>query len=155
MVVLLSLHVAGGAAAIYLATGDPSVAVVPDYHQKALNWDQQIELQRQTADLNWNVQLDAAPGADQQALVIQIKDQAGNYVQIQRGQLQLYHHARAGKVLRIPVASKAAEPIVVKDCFSTPGLWQVELDLVDTSGKRFVDSRSVNVRSSGQPQGSP
>lgn len=153
VVALLSLQVAGGAWAIYLATGDPSVAVVPDYHEKALKWDQHVELEKLAAELNWNVQLDVAAGEIEQGLVIQIKDDRGQYVQIQRGELRLYHHARAGNVLRVPVKSTAAEPIVIRACFARPGLWQVELDLVDSSGNRFVGSRSVDVKSSGQPQG--
>lgn len=141
---LLSVQVLGGVFAIYLATGDPSVAVVPDYHEKALNWDEQIELQKQSAELNWNVQLNVTPAEAGQSLVMQIKDDDGGFVRIKSGSVQIYHHARAGAVLRVPVSSPG-EPIVVKDCFSRSGLWQIDMDLVDANGKRFVASKSVNV----------
>ncbi len=36
---LLGLQVAGGITAIFLSVGDPSMAIVPNYHQAALNWD--------------------------------------------------------------------------------------------------------------------
>ena len=39
---LLSLQVAGGITAIVLATGDESVAVVPNYHEKSLQWDAEV-----------------------------------------------------------------------------------------------------------------
>lgn len=39
VVLLLGLQIGIGAIAISLATSDPSVAVVPDYHEAALNWD--------------------------------------------------------------------------------------------------------------------
>ena len=145
VVALLGLQVAGGAAAIYLASNDPSAAVVPNYHEKALNWDREIELQQSSADLNWQVQLDVTAGVRNQGLVVQIKDDAGKYVQIQRGDVRLYHHSRAGKILRVPVALHSAEPIVVADCFPRPGLWQVELDIVDEQGNHFVDSQELRV----------
>ncbi len=144
VVIMLGLQVAGGAFAIYLATGDPSVAVVPDYHQKALNWDEEIRLRQQSADFRWTVQLDVAGSG---GLVVNVKDDSGNFVPVQSGRLQLYHHARAGSVLRVPITANAGEPIVVQDCFSRPGLWQVDLSLVDSVGRQFVDSQSVNVKS--------
>lgn len=153
VVVLLGLQVAGGAAAIYLATGDPSVAVVPDYHEKALHWDQEIARQRETANLNWNVRLDVAPGISGQSLVLRVSDAENQLIHIKQGELRIYHHARAGEVIRIGVKSAAAEPIVVKDCFHKVGLWQVELDVQDDQGNRFVKSYSVDVSdASKQPE---
>ena len=46
VVALLSLQVIGGIAAIMIATGDESFAVVPNYHQKALHWDDEVQAPR-------------------------------------------------------------------------------------------------------------
>ena len=139
---LLSLQVAGGAYAIYLATGDPSVAVVPDYHQKALDWDKEIQLRHDSKQLNWELQLTAT---DDRALVVQLKDQGGRYIAVQSGTLQLYHHSRAGEVIRLPLQSTSGEAIVFPGCFPRPGIWQIDFDLTDQAGNRFVDSRTVTV----------
>jgi len=145
VVALLAVQVAGGAAAIYLASHDPSAAVVPNYHEKALNWDREMALQRQSASLDWQVQLIVSAGSQHPGLVVQITDAEGKFVPIAEGDVRLYHHARAANILRVPIAAATAGPIVVADCFTRPGLWQVDLDVVDTVGNHYVDSNQLRI----------
>ncbi len=52
---LLGLQVAGGITAIFLSVGDPSMAIVPNYHQAALNWDVTHRAHQLTQQLGWKI----------------------------------------------------------------------------------------------------
>ena len=137
---LLTLQVAGGAAAIYLATGDPSVAVVPDYHQKALDWDKQVELEQTSRELGWLI--DVQVNKPTAGLQIKLTDE-GSEIEIDHGTVQLYHHARAGDVRRLHYPSESTGSIVFPASFDREGIWQVELDVTDIMGNRFVHSQDI------------
>jgi nitrogen fixation protein FixH len=144
---LLSLQVIGGAFAIFLATGDESVAVVPNYHQQALDWDQQVAIRNASAKLGWVAemsQLDAQAGSA--GLRISLRDRDGQIVEIQSGTLEIYRHVRAGNVRRVAIPSGAPEAIDLSHCFDASGLWQVTFDVSDAAGNRFVDSQELDVR---------
>ena len=151
---LLSLQVAGGIAAIVLATGDESVAVVPDYHQKALQWDREIALRDASAKLGWQAKMTVIASQRQTGAVIgglqiMLSDREGQPVSIESGSIEWYRHVRAGEVQRRSVAANEAGLIDLQACFDAEGLWQVSIDLRDEEGNRFVLTRQVDVDWSG------
>ncbi len=142
---MLSFQVAIGVIAVMLATGDPSVAVVPDYYQKSLAWDDQRESESVSRQLGWTLTLVpiAAPqGASLQAF---LKNVDGEPVQIQSGTLRLFHHARGADVQTFSLEPNAQGLVVLEGCFSVDGLWQVEIDVRNDREERFVDSQDVFV----------
>ena len=145
---LLSLQVAGGVMAIVLATGDQSVAVVPDYHQKALDWDRERAVQDASRDLGWTCDLQIVPSVDSgdAGLRLSLLDREMQPVEIRQGEVQLYHHARAGQVRAVRLPAGRISRIELPDCFSADGWWQVSLDVTDDEARRFVDSREVLVQ---------
>ncbi|MCG8652885.1 MAG: FixH family protein [Pirellulales bacterium] len=146
VVALLSLQVAGGVVAILLASGDPSVAVVPDYHQKALHWDDQVALRSAAAKLGWSLQLSQVQSGEGFAgLTIELRDRSGQWVPIHSGTIEIYRHVRAGDVRRTQITDPVTGPLDLPKCFSNSGLWQVSMDVQDARGNRFVDSREVHV----------
>ncbi|KAA5545208.1 hypothetical protein FYK55_05935 [Roseiconus nitratireducens] len=158
VVCLLGLQVALGVAAIVLSTGDPSVAVVPDYYARSMRWDQTRALERDSQALGWSVQYAAVmlPVADpvnravartDRSLRIDLRNAQGNPVVLADGQVEVYRHARASDVLVRPVRPLVAEPgvLVVPGCFDHPGWWEVELDVTDVDGARYVQSTSLLV----------
>ncbi len=141
---LLSLQVIGGIIAIMLATGDKSVAVVPDYHQKALDWDEHVAIRAASQRLGWNAEMTQAGEGTSTGLQLYLRDQTGQLVQIESGWIEIFRHARAGQVRRVPI-SDVAGAITLRDCFDAEGRWQVTLDVRDASGNRFVDSQEIYV----------
>jgi nitrogen fixation protein FixH len=143
---LLSLQVTGGVIAILLASGDESVAVVPDYYQKALKWDQEVALRAASDRLGWTAHLDQIGGGDGLAgLRIQVRDQDGQRVDFESGTLEIYRHFRAGNVRRVALPAASAGDIELPNCFDASGLWQVSLDIQDDQGNRFVASMELNI----------
>jgi hypothetical protein len=143
---LLSLQVAGGAFAIFLATSDESVAVVPNYHQQALNWDQHVALRNASTKLGWNAAMSQFDGETGVAgLRIHLRNRDGGPVEIESGEIEIYRHARAGAVRRVAIPAGAADSIDLGQCFDTSGLWQVAIDVTDSDGNRFLDSQEMYV----------
>lgn len=141
---LLSLQVALGVAAIMLATGDESVAVIPNYHEKALNWDKEVALRTASKELGWVAQIDQTEGTSTAGLQLRLRDRNGQLVQIESGTLEIYRHARANDTKRIELPS-AEVALTMDDCFDAEGHWQVSLDVLDVDGNRFVDSQQLFV----------
>jgi nitrogen fixation protein FixH len=147
---LLGMQVALGIAAILLATGDRSVAVIPDYHQKALDWDQEIALRSASRELGWQVtcrQTVSDTGAN--GLQMVVSDKAGRPIRLASGSVQLYHKARASEVYSVDVPKSDQGRIVLGGCFDHHGVWQLRVDVTDDSGRRFVESNTLVVEDVG------
>jgi hypothetical protein len=145
---LLSLQVAGGVVAIILATGDQSVAVVPDYHQKALQWDNEMAIRRASQQLGWTCDVRSVPfDADQRGagLVVNLVDRQGETVQVAQGTLRWYQHTRANDVKELAIPARRLTTMRLDDCFHTNGLWEVMIDVTDRDGNRFVHSVTLNI----------
>ncbi|MEM6363001.1 MAG: FixH family protein [Planctomycetota bacterium] len=143
---MLALQLALGAAAITLATNDESVAVVPDYYERSLKWDESRATRVASEKLDWTVTIEAV---DQSLPVASLKitlvNNAGQPVAIQSGTLTLYHHARARNLNHIRIAPTDSGMINVDQCFVRSGLWEVELDVTDHGGQRFARTTTLDV----------
>lgn len=58
---LLAMNMSIVGVTVYLATGDPSVAVEPDYYAKAVRWDETARQQQRNRELGWTASADAGP----------------------------------------------------------------------------------------------
>ncbi len=148
---LLSLQVLGGIFAIMLATGDESVAVVPNYHQKALNWDQEVEALAASAALGWKCDVSEtgmgqdASGHDASGLRITLVDRDGEPVQVVSGELKYYRHVRAGDERSVAIPAGSFALMELPNCFEAPGLWQVSIALEGVDGEKFLHSQELTV----------
>ena len=142
VVALLFSQIFIGVAAIVLANNDPTVAVVPGYHQQAVLWDESVQLRENSRAMGWTVQhttLDA-PGGNQ--LRWAVKDRDGQEIQNLQGRVLLYHHARANEPIELKMEEHPEGVLLHKT-----GLWQVEMTLTQGSDtKRFFDMQLVDVK---------
>lgn len=145
VVTLLGLQVVLGFFALTLATGDPSVAVVPDYYERALHWDETEALKKDSQTFGWNVQFTTAERPT--SLTILLRDKEANPIEIETGTVQLYHHARASQVRHHNCEDAADGEITLSDCFVSPGYWEVTLDVKSVDGQRYVQSKTMYIDS--------
>lgn len=151
---LLGLQVAGGVVAIILATGDESVAVVPNYHEKALNWDQEMAAQAASAALGWKCDVTTLDGQSVPSGVrITLTNRDGMPVVVESGELRIYRHVRASDVSHVPIPAGKFALLEIADCFDAAGIWQVMLDLRCEHGDRFLHSQEILVGSSNAAAG--
>ena len=139
---LLATQVVVGIGSVFIAIGDPSVAVVPDYHQKALAWDDERASRAASALLGWEVDVSVSDGADQKGnrtVVVTIKDADGQHVSLADVDIRAYHHARASAAQLAKLRSHGEGNYTVALPLQRAGLWQFEITATRAQGIK-VDS---------------
>lgn len=137
---LLLGHVSIMVTAVVLATGDKSFAVLPNYYEKAVNWDKNQAELRASAKLGWQVTLIPSPEVDptgHRAVTITVADAAGQPVADAAVELTWYHHKRPNELLKAAfhtdAAGRAAETVVMRG----EGFYQMNVT-ASAGGRRFV-----------------
>ncbi len=117
---------------MHLAIGDPSAAVVPDYHNRALNWDATRRTLEAADRLGWGVTFEASDVADgrgMRAIELTIVDGDGNPLDELVVSGALYHHARAGEVNTVALKSIGDGKYLALAPAARAGIWQLELKI--------------------------
>lgn len=157
VVTFLGMQVAIGAVAIVLATGDPSVAVVPDYYQKALDWDKSMEAQRVSDLLGWTANIQIGEPLDQTGqryLSVRVLDSAGNGVDDLQGKMRLFHHARAMDIQEVYLEFLGSGVYRGKCLMERDGYWDAELKFAGKEdAERFLDVQTIELSTSTSTAG--
>ncbi len=98
---LLGLQFVMSFTALYLALSDESMAIVPDYHEQALQWDQRAALQRASDALGWQSHVTIAPLDEPEAeiykrreVMVRVIDEHKAPVSGARIELTMFPHVR-------------------------------------------------------------
>ena len=130
VVLLLGLQLIIGFVAIRLATGDRSVAIVPDYHNAALNWDVEHASRTLSDRKGWALDIHVSEQADttgKRAIRVSIIDQQGQSVDDLALKATAFHHARGNEAINFdlnPIGNgvyQALAPI------GRRGIWELRL----------------------------
>ena len=142
VVSLLLGHVSIMVTAVILATGDKSFAVLPNYYERAVNWDKNQAELRASEKLGWQVTLVPSPDVDptgRRALSLTLTDAAGQPNAGADVELTWYHHARPAELLKASLhtdaAGRASDNIIMRN----EGVYQINVS-VKADGRRFVTS---------------
>ncbi|MFG0254139.1 MAG: FixH family protein [Rhodopirellula sp. JB053] len=130
--------------ALKLAVGDPALAVVPDYHQAALNWDASQAASNEAARLGWNVNLevsDVADGRGKRAMQFVVADENQKPVSDLNILAKVYHHAAADSVERFELENIGEGRYMAMPAMGRDGLWEVELD-IQNAGKPMTIAKT-------------
>ncbi len=118
--------------AAVLAVSDPSMAIVPDYHEKALRWDEQLAIQQASQKLHWTTAfvLDPQPQAEGgRNLTLFLRDQAARPVEKGNVRLRYYHHARAKDHQTVTMKETSPGTYEAIVAIQREGTWQLELQI--------------------------
>jgi nitrogen fixation protein FixH len=100
---LLLGHISIMITAVVLATSDKSFAVLPDYYQKAVNWDRSQADLRASEKLGWQVMLVPSPDVDptgRRTLTLTLADSDGRPIGNADVEVSAYHQARPNEVIQ-------------------------------------------------------
>lgn len=143
---MLGLQVVLGVVAITLATNDDSVAVVPDYYEKALRWDDEVARRSASDALAYQASVRITDdGMPVSGIRLELRDAQDQPVEIRAGVLRTYRHLRAADVRSINVPASADGVVRCDGCFNHPGLWELDFELTDASGNQFLLTRTIDV----------
>lgn len=139
---LLVLQVLMGGVAALLAVSDPAFAVVPNYHERAMHWDDVIAARQASTALGWKSHIYASDSADlygKRRLTVRLQDAAGQPLTEAQIRLQLWHHAHPLDIQEISLTPDAAVPgqYFGEAIVRRPGLWEVELS-ADRDGQHYL-----------------
>lgn len=126
--------------AIAIGTGDPSFAVVPDYYQKAVDYDERKALLAQSDKLGWSIDVSPGNEADaigQRDLIVQLRDASGQPVRDAVMKIDGFHQARASQPIAMMCAEVLPGQYVGKARLTREGFWQFTID-VTAGDERFV-----------------
>lgn len=147
VVAFLVLQLVIGGAAFRLAGGDPSVAVMPDYHQRALNWDDEVARRSASDSLRWRatVQYGQATDGESRLVMIRVADSDDAAITGGAAELLFFHHTRAADVMTMPLVERDPGEYVATLPIVKPGLWDWEFTLARGENERFLDRRTIDI----------
>jgi hypothetical protein len=138
----LGLQVAIGMFSLYVAVGGAD-AVIPNYHQAALDWDiKQREVQT-LARLGWDVSVVATPvRSGKRGLQVLILGAQGQRIEQQRVSGTAFHHA-AGRDLHDFLLQETDAGLYTSSIpLTQAGLWRVDLTI---EGDHGIASKRVDI----------
>lgn len=151
VIVLLGIQLAIGGVAIHLAISDPSAAVIPNYHDAALNWDDAQRARLASSRLGWTVQISASDIVDtrgMRAVEITIQDELGRGIDMLRISGRVYHHARAADVKNIELPSVGDGRYLTMAAMPQGGLWQIDV-AIEGASERMTEATTLEIPARG------
>lgn len=130
---MLGVHTIGCLIVVYIATSDPSHAVVPDYHSKAVAWDQQQAQARASLRLGWSCTIETSLAADmfgQRTVRISLRNANDEPLTDAQVKLRTYHHARGNDVSEPEFKEGAPGEYVATVDMKRPGLWGFDVEVM-------------------------
>lgn len=129
---LLGMQIIMCVVAIGFATSDPSWMVVPDYHARALGWDESRAAQQASDALGWTSILTFAGNADvygNRGVTLRLHDRNRTPIDGAQCTLFLYHHARARELQEISLTEVEPKSGVYQGVvrIRRSGLWELRL----------------------------
>ncbi len=143
---LLGIQVIIGVGSIYLSLGDPTVAVIPNYHQAALDWDVKHRAQETLRKLGWDVRVHVAPiaGGTRTLRVNVLGDQTRAIAGLNI-EAMCFHHARGSDVYRTRLTEVSPGEYAASTPLTKAGVWQIELSIEGDHGIAH-ESLEMNVQ---------
>jgi len=131
----LGIQVVIGMCALYLALGDPSVAIIPNYHQSALDWDIKQRSKQLLRELGWEVSASVSPiSSEQRNVIIQVMSEAGGPVENLHVEAKVFHHARGQEIYQALLREETPGLYMTTLALTRPGLWQIDLAIEGDHG---------------------
>lgn len=127
---LLGGHVVFIVTAITLATGDRSFAVVPDYYQKAVDYDERKAQLAQSQALGWRVELqadDALSTTGERGVTVRLTDREGAQVPGAALSVSCYHLSNAGEPVHFELTEALSGEYVGSSALGREGFWWFEV----------------------------
>ncbi|HEU4579514.1 MAG TPA: FixH family protein [Polyangiaceae bacterium] len=114
---------------------DPGFALESDYYRKAVSWDAQRELDRESAALSWQAQLAATASERGTQLHLELKDAGGAALSGAGVRLQAFANARAARQFEVTLAERAPGLYQGELLSAADGLWEFRLQATRGSAR--------------------
>jgi nitrogen fixation protein FixH len=152
---LLTGHFSIMVVAVVIATHDKSFAVLPDYYQKAVHWDDSQAELRASERLGWKCAFTPSPEVDplgRRAVTLTLIDAVGKPVTDADVQVTYFHHARPAELFNVSLRTDDAGRAIQTITMRNQGFWQVNVT-ASKAGQKFVQTTTpfVSTAKRGAP----
>lgn len=146
IVALLGLNIAVVAVTVIAATSDPSVAVEPDYYQKALTWDEERGERRDPTEdgLEVAVQLQPSPDRLTRGQVVVAVTNQSERVEHAQIDAEVFHYARSGERQSLKLDELQPGVYVAAADLRRNGNWEVRLRMM-VNGQTYLFTRPTEM----------
>ncbi|MEO9594549.1 FixH family protein [Rhodopirellula bahusiensis] len=147
VLLLFAIQFTIGGVAIKLAIGDHALAVVPDYHQAALNWDETRRASSASDRLGWDVDVIVSNVADakgQRAISVELSDEHGEAIDDVNVAAKIYRHADAAAYQTIELPNTGDGRYLAMASMPKHGLWQLEMN-IEGAGEPMTLTRTLEL----------
>ncbi len=134
---LLGLQVVGGVLSVFLAVGDPSSAIVPNYHKSAINWDTTRRALQLPKQLGWQIKSTVTEYSETvkcRQMRVAITDEAGVGVAGLSVSASIFRHARGQEIHVLRLVEDSPGTYIGQVAISEAGAWQVDLKIEGEHG---------------------
>ena len=148
VVALLGGHVLILVAVVMVATRDPSFAVVPNYYENAVAWDQQQAEKRESAKLGWQLKVTPADEVDllnRRAITFMLTDASGAGVAGASLDVTCFHHSHATRPIRFSATTAADGQVTQWLTVRHAGFWDFACQAVAADGRKYVETVTLFV----------
>ncbi|MFG0275425.1 MAG: FixH family protein [Phycisphaerales bacterium] len=145
---LFGAHMFVAAALMYFAHSDPAFAVVPDYYDKALAWDETKRQEAASDALGWRILLVAGPDSgpvQERDLTLTLVDEAGETIDDASVTVEAFHVARSRDVASLEFARTGPGLYTTRARLPKYGIWEFRIDAL-RGDSRFVRAVRVELR---------
>ena len=125
---LLLFQIISCVIAAWLAIGSEATAVVPNYHQKALDWDKQQALLAASEKLNWQEELAVTPLLSAESgydVVLGLKDSENQPVQLDVAVVQATSYHGVPQTIELELVSLGRGHYSTQTDQLHPGMWEL------------------------------
>ena len=134
------------ASVLTLVHDDPSHAVVPDYHERAIHWDEERARRAQARALGWTLQAAPAPTG---GLDVTLADPEHAPVTGARVHGVLFHAARAGRPQELDLTEVAPGRYHMAARFDRAGQWRLRVEATRGEGQAFEAEVMLQLAATG------
>jgi nitrogen fixation protein FixH len=115
--------------AITLVASDTSHAIVSNYDERALKWDDHVDKQRHSMALGWSasVALEGGAAENGRVLVVTLTDADARPISDADVEVTLFHQARAAERTRLLLRPDGHGSYAAVASMTRPGKWRLEL----------------------------
>jgi len=152
---LLSVHIAGMVTAAMIATHDKSFAVVDNYYEKAVHWDQSQAMLRVSRELGWNVEIRPSGRVDplgRRRVDFVVTNAQGRAIPSAVLNVEYFHDAHASEVRKVTLSPDGNDPTRFGVVFPMryAGMWEYQVT-VTAGGKTYVEKKSQTLTNVASP----
>ncbi len=151
---LLGMNVTIVGITVFYATSDRSMAVEPNYYQRALAWDRNQIQSTRNAQLGWTLTLEASnPRHGRSDLALSLRDRSGKPIEDARIEALAFHNSRASERQTLLLSSMGKGEYSGTLAADRDGLWHFQVTIQHgTNTFTQVVERSLI---SSDPRGTP